>query len=295
MEIKKIFIAGAGTLGARIGLQSAISGFEVTIYDITEKALEDAKILHSKILKSLAKKGIFELDEAKIAKVQNSITWTQDISLVKDADLVSESIIENRDIKIEFWKELGALCKKEAILTTNTSYMLPSWFAEASGNPKRFCAWHFHDVFTARVVDIMFHPNTSDEILQPLKELSLAMNQIPVVLNKEANGYVFNQMLGAILKVAGNIAKNEITSIHDVDRSWMGNFQMPIGPFGMMDEVGLETVSHICKGDKSGDSDNLAAIVQPYLDRNELGVKSGKGFYSYPKPLYKNEGFLDGE
>ncbi len=292
-DLKNITILGAGTLGLRVGLQSAVSGYNVVIFDIKEEALEKAKVIHQKILNHLVRHGRILADE--IPQIVNRITWTTSAEeAAKDADLINESVIEEADIKNKVWEQFGKLCPEKTIFTTNTSYMLPSMFAAISGRPEQFCAYHFHDVFTANVVDIMPHPGTSQEVIDLLMELGTKLEQVPVFVKRENPGYIFNQMLMAVLGAAGALVTYDVASIHDVDRSWMGNFKMPIGPFGIMDEIGLDTAWHVVHVRKDERSVKFAELLKSYLDAGKLGMKSGEGFYTYPKPAYAQPDFLMG-
>ncbi len=290
-NIQKVLILGAGTLGLRVGLQSAISGFNTTIYDIDERAFEAAKQVHAKILHGLINEG--KINQKESEAIVKRITWTTDAEeAAKDADFVNESVTENAGIKKAVWKQFGELCPDHTLFTTNTSYLLPSYFAEDSGRPALFCAFHFHDVFWANVVDIMPHAGTAEWVTPFLYEMAYKLNQIPVLVKKESNGYVFNNMLGALLGSAFQLVTTGVASIQDVDRSWMGNFKMPSGPFGIMDSIGLETVHHVTKNNGGPGSDRTLAFLQPYLDTGKLGIKSGEGFYKYPNPEYQQEDFL---
>ncbi len=120
-------------------------------------------------------------------------------------------------------------------------------FAEISGRLGSFCALHFHDVFYANVVDIMPHPTTAPWMINLLVEFGRKLGQTPVIMKKESPGYIFNSMLMALLGAAGALVTYNITDIENVDRSWMGNFKMPKGPFGVLDEIGLETAWHVVK------------------------------------------------
>jgi len=292
-DIKQVLILGSGTLGLRIGLQSALSGFNTTIYDLHEEALRSAEKIQAKIIHSLLKEKKISDEEAVAAKKR--ISFTTDIhSVAPKADFVSESVTEDVELKKKVWAELAPLWKKEAILTTNTSYLLPSMFAQESGMPERFCAFHFHDVFWANVVDIMPHPGTEDWIIDLLKEMGLKLNQTPVVVSKESPGYIFNAMLMAFIGAAGALLTNEVATVEDIDRSWMGNFKMPSGPFGIIDSVGLDTAWHVTKGMKDAKSQRFAELLKSYIDQGKLGVKTGEGFYKYPKPAYAEEGFVKG-
>lgn len=286
-DIKEILILGAGTLGLRIGLQAAISGFNVTIYDLSESVFTKARTIQADILKGLARNGA--IDEEKIDQIKDRIIWTTDLTgACKSPDLVSESVPEDLDIKKKVWQQVGELCPDHTIFTTNTSYMLSSWMADDSGRPDLFCAFHFHDVFFANVVDIMPHATTASWIPPLLEELGKALNQIPVHIEKESPGYIFNAMLLSLLGTAGHLVTSGVASHEDVDKSWMGNFKMDMGPFGIMDTIGLDTAWHVTKERKDEKSKQFAAYLKTYIDAGKLGVKSGEGFYSYPNPSYKN-------
>ncbi|RLD20043.1 MAG: 3-hydroxybutyryl-CoA dehydrogenase, partial [Bacteroidetes bacterium] len=150
-DIKNVLILGSGTLGLRIGLAAAINNYKVKIFDVHEDSFQQAIKVQDTILRQLVSES--KLDENLIGEIKMRIEWTIDPEYAaKDADLVSESVTEDMELKKMVWERFGNLCPDEAILTTNTSYLLPSMFAEESGNPERFCALHFHDVFYANVV-----------------------------------------------------------------------------------------------------------------------------------------------
>ncbi|MCB9234133.1 MAG: 3-hydroxybutyryl-CoA dehydrogenase [Bacteroidia bacterium] len=290
-DIRKVLILGSGTLGLRVGLQAAVSGFETTIVDVSEASNEKAKVVHEKILRHLVKHG--RVQAAELDEVRNRITWSTDLkTAARDADFVNESVTEELALKQKVWAQLGEFCPPRTVFTTNTSYLLPSQMAEATGRPARFCAFHFHDVFTARVVDIMPHPGTADWMIPLLVDMGKRLNQIPVVMKRESPGYIFNSILMAVLGAAGALVTYDIASVQEVDRSWMGNFNTPSGPFGIIDEIGLDTAWHVLKNRKDEKSVRFAALLRSMLDQGKLGLKSGEGFYKYPQAEFKQEGFL---
>lgn len=292
MTIKKICILGAGTLGSRIALQSAISGFTVTVYDIHQKSLDFSQRTMEKIVKQLAKSG--QISETEISAIFSRIKFTLDAKeAVADADLINESVTEEIDIKKKVWKQFGEIAPEKTWFTTNTSYLLPSMFAEESGRPAKFCAFHFHDVFYSRVVDIMPHPGTDPVMILMLEELGRKLNQVPVLVKKENPGYIFNTMLMALIGAAGKLLTREVGSIEDIDKSWMVNFHMPMGPFGILDSIGLDTAWHVTHKLPDAASQAFAALLKTYIDEGKLGEKSGEGFYTYPNPAYKNQNFLN--
>lgn len=292
-NINKVLILGAGTLGLRVGLQSAISGFETTIYDISEKALDNAVKTQDGLLKYLIKTG--KLTESQAEETKARLTFTSNAeNAADDADFLNESVTENLGLKRKVWAQFGALCPEKTLFTSNTSYLLGSQLADASGRPERFCNFHFHDVFYSNVVDIMPHTTTADWIPPLLFEIGEKLWQTPVFIKKENPGYIFNYMLMALIGAAGALKTMDVGSIEDIDRSWMGNFKMDMGPFGILDSVGLDTAWHITSSQADKKSQAFAALLKKYIDEGKLGVKTGEGFYKYPNAAFKAPDFVKG-
>lgn len=293
-DLKKVLVLGAGTLGLRVGLQSAISGFNTTIYDVSEDALVKAKRTQECILKKLL--GLSKITTEQADQARARLTFTTNAEeAAANADFINESVTENIDLKRKVWAQFGQLCPEKTIFTSNTSYLLPSQLADASGRPERFCNYHFHDVFYSNVVDVMPHNATEPWITDLLMELGPILQQTPVFVKKENPGYVFNYILMALIGAAGALKTNDVASIEDIDRSWMGNFKMEMGPFGILDTVGLDTAWHILSSQKDKKSQAFSAFLKDYVDAGKLGVKTGEGFYTYPNPRYKEKGFVAGQ
>jgi 3-hydroxybutyryl-CoA dehydrogenase len=291
-DIKNILIIGCGTLGLRIGLRFAMDGFNVRLYDLTEESLTRATTWQRSIVEKLIKKGVYT--EGSSEDVMSRIETTTDrAEAVRDIDLVSESVFEDIGVKKSLYSDFALLFEEKTIVTTNTSYLLPSMFAEETGCPERFCAFHFHDVFTMNVVDIMPHPTTSDWVVDLLMELGKKIKQTPVLIQKENQGYIFNQMLMAVVGSAMDLRIRDVASIQDIDRSWMGNFKTPIGPFGILDQIGLDTAWKVSKNAKDARSQRSLAFLQTFIDEGKLGFKTGEGFYKYPNPEFTHKNFLE--
>jgi 3-hydroxybutyryl-CoA dehydrogenase len=291
MEIKKVCILGAGTLGSRVALQSALSGYDVSVYDVHEKSLESSKTVMAKILKQLEQAG--EITEDTGSTAMGRILFTlSDQEAVADADIINESVTEDVEIKQKVWQKFGQIAPEKTIFTTNTSFLLPSMFADHSGRPERFCALHFHDVFYSKVVDIMPHPGTDTHLIPVLESFGKSLHQVPVIVRKENHGYIFNSMLMAFIGAAGKLLTGEVASIEDIDKSWMVNFNMPMGPFGILDSIGLDTAWHVTHKMPDKASQAFAALLKEYIDTDKLGEKTGEGFYKYPKPAYKARDFI---
>ena len=268
MKINNVCILGAGTLGTRIALQAALSGFQVAVYDVNAEAFVASKKVMAKILRSLS------LTEEIIAKITFT---TEPAEAVADADIISESVTEELPLKRQVWAQFSALAPANTIFTTNTSYLLPSMLVDSVDRPALFCAFHFHDVFMAKVVDIMPHPGTSEEVISLLEDFGRALQQVPVIVRKENPGYIFNFMLMAVLGAAGKLRTMDVASIEDIDKSWMVNWHMPAGPFGIMDSIGLDTAWHVTNNLPDASSQAFAALLKTYVDAGKLGEKTGEG------------------
>jgi 3-hydroxybutyryl-CoA dehydrogenase len=290
-DINNILILGSGTLGLRIGLACALNNYKVTLYDIDEKAFTSAKKIQANLLKILVKAQTYTQKQADTA-VKNILFTTDAQAAAQEADLVSESVTENIAIKKKVWQQFGKLCPSKTIFTTNTSSLLPSLYADDTGRPKQFCAFHFHDVFYANVVDIMPNPLTETWLIPLLQDFGKSIQQTPVLVKKESPAYIFNAMLIALISAAGALVTYDIGSIEDVDRSWMGNFKMLRGPFGIIDEIGLDTAWHVTAPNKDARSQRFAALLKTYIDQGKLGRKTGEGFYKYPNPRFLEADFI---
>jgi 3-hydroxybutyryl-CoA dehydrogenase len=297
-DIKKVVIAGVGTMGQQIGAQCAIHGLEVVLYDIDHDILAKAFERIKKLLKSFTTSNRITQKEADAAI--RRIRGTTNIGeAAANADLISESVPEDPELKGKVFSQFNALCPDHTIFATNTSTLLPSMFAQDTGRPEKLVAIHFHDVRATDIVDVMAHAGTSEETLNVAIEFAIKIGQVPLVLRKESPGYVFNSMLAALFDAAQTLAANRVTSIEEIDRAWMGVLHTPIGPFGLMDSIGIDTVWKAKEhwANKLNDEQNKknADFLKEYISKGHLGQKSGQGFYSYPEPAYRNPGFVRDE
>lgn len=296
-DIQNILIVGSGTMGQQIGFQSALSGCHVTLYDLREDILEKALDRIRRLSSRMTRTG--RITEEQAASALKKIKITTDMAqAAREADLVSESVPEDPDLKGKVLGQLNTLCPARTIFTTNTSTLLPSMFAQATGRPEKFLAYHFHDIRMTNVVDIMPHPGTAPECVEVVRQFAERTGLAPIVLHKESIGYVFNFMFSALFDSALTLASNDVATVEDIDRAWMGIMRMMIGPFGLMDSVGLDTVWHVTNywANTTGDAQKKknADFVKAYVDRGQLGQKTGKGFYSYPRAAFTAPDFLKG-
>jgi len=294
-EIRKVLVVGAGTMGCQIAWLCGTQGLTVSIYDTSAEALAAVPAG----LEKLARRFVSHrrLTEDQVRPTLERIRIERDpAAAAAEADLLSESVPEDPDLKGRVLADFHRRCPARTVFTTNTSTLVPSQFAAACGRPEQLAALHFHDVCLSVIVDVMPHPGTDAQIVTLLADFCRRLGQVPVVLAREHSGYVFNTMLTSLFDAALTLAAKGVASVPDIDRSWMGVTWMPAGPFGIMDSIGLKTVHQICTywAERTGEprAKANAAFVGDRVARGELGIKSGKGFYTYPDPAFRRPDFL---
>ena len=298
-DIRKILVVGLGFMGQKIALQCARFGYEVVAYDAFPKSLENAQVKIPAFAAELVaqQKMTPEASEAALSR----ILYTSRPEDGADADLLSESVLEDPDLKAKVFAQFHQICQPKTIFTTNTSTLLPSMYAEATGRPAQFAALHFYGVFDHQLVDVMPHPGTSPEIVELLVAFAKRIKQVPLVFKKEFPGYVANAIFGAMNDAAFIIAlRDKIASVEDVDRAVMLHLGMPAGPFAMMDHIGLDTIWRVMESNAKISGNPVARQMadefkRDYIDKGWLGKKSGRGFYTYPDPEYLRPEFLGGD
>ena len=296
-DVRRVAVAGAGTMGQQIGFQCAGHGYDVVIHDIDPAALEGARTRIDAYAAGLESAGLIT-SELRAAG-QARITLTSDLGeAARDADLLSEAVYEDPDLKARVFAEWDAACPPRTIFLTNTSMLLPSQFAKASGRAERLLALHFHlPVWVNNLADVMPHPRTAPEVTKLVLAFARRIGQVPIELRREYNGYVFNSMYSALNRAAITLAQQRVASIEDIDRAWMHVMKARVGPLGALDAVGLDTTWMITDyWARQLDDEQLranAAFLKAYVDRGDLGVKTGRGFYTYPDPAYARPGFIE--
>ncbi len=296
-HIQRVLVIGAGTMGQQIAVQCARHGLEVAVYDVKPEALERARVQIAAYTRELEAEGGLEAAEA--AALLARVRLTADPRAAgREAELVSESVPEDPQLKRRVLAEFHAICPPEAIFTTNSSTLLPSTLAAATGRPAQFMALHFHTpVWVSNVADVMPHPGTAPATVATVTAFARRIGQIPIVLERENEGYVLNAMLTSLNHAALTLAANGVTSIENIDRAWMGVTHMPLGPFGVLDLVGLDTALDITQlsARKHWYLPQLrknARFLEGYVKRGHLGRKTGRGFYTYPGPAFEQPGFV---
>ena len=280
--MEKIFVLGAGTMGAGIVQAFAQKGYEVIVRDIKDEFVERGLAGINKSLSKLVSKGKMT-DETK-EDILSRISGTTDMNLAADCDLVIEAAIENMKIKKEIFAELDKICKPETILASNTSSLSITEIASATGRPEKVIGMHFFNPAPVmKLVEIIRGMATSQETFDAVKELSLAIAKEPVEV-AEAPGFVVNRILIPMINEASFILQEGIASVEDIDTAMKFGANHPMGPLALGDLIGLDVCLAIIDVlyNETGDTKYRASsTLRKYVRAGWLGRKTGRGFYNY--------------
>jgi len=292
---KTICVVGAGYLGSQIGLQCAYHSFQVRFFDVSDDALIQAsQVVTQELDKWIQEQQITkEEKEAILAKIHLCKEMEEAAS---DADLVIEAVPERLEIKRDVFKQLDQICKDHTILATNSSSIRISKIEDATSRPDRVLNMHFYTMPWRRpIVELMRGTKTSDETMERVRQFALEIGLTPLIVLKESTGFIFNRVWRAIKKETLHLVDDGVASFEDVDRAWMILYGTSVGPFGMMDRIGLDVVRDIemvYYQESRDESDRPPKLLLDKIERGELGVKRGKGFYTYPDPAYQDPSWL---
>ena len=289
--IKKVCFIGAGTMGCFNSLMASVAGYECVIYDPSKESLASRKENQKAMGEFLSHSNFFnEVDlDASISRIKNESNL---INALEGADLISESIPENFDLKIKVLKEVESLISKNAILTTNTSSLSVTKMSQQLNSSTHFAAMHFH--LGSRLIDLVRGVNTSEATIKSLVAFVDSINGHPLVLKKESRGYALNAMLGGLFSQSMLMVIEGLYSIEEIDGAWKELNKSQFGPFGMMDMFGLDVVKGAWDEKEEGSShiiykEKILGLLSKYTSNESLGKKTGKGFYDYSKVQNEHE------
>lgn len=312
-DVRKVTIAGCGTEGSQISSMVAYKGFETTVWVRSDASIGRAKprlaTVRGQILaaldawkadrsaycrglsddRDLTDSQIDELrrtGEERLGTIHITTDWDEAFS---DADVVIECIAEDPKQKTDFYTELAKHLPKKTILLTDSSTMLPSTFADATGRPDRYLTLHFaNQIWRNNLTELMRQDRTSDEAFKLAEDFSYAIGMIPLKLNKEQPGYILNTLLIPWFKAALYLVSQGVTDPKTVDLCW----ELDTGatpdqtPFRKLDKIGLPLCLQIMSMQPGADDPTTPAgkmceLLRDHINRGETGIAVGKGFYTY--------------
>ena len=282
MEIKRVGVIGSGIMGSGVAEVAAKAGHEVVL---RSRKQETADRMIASLQKSLAKqveKG--RLTEEEQTATLGRVTATSELTALKDCDLVLESIVEDLSAKKELFNELDRVVRDGAILATNTSTLSVIDLAMETGRPDRVCGIHFFNPAPAmKLVEVVRPLTASDETIAEALAFATACGKSPVTVKDEA-GFIVNALLFPYLNNAVRMLERGVATREDIDAAMQGGCNFPMGPLALLDLVGLDTSLSILDAlyEEFKDPNYAAApTLRRLVTAQQLGRKSGQGFYSY--------------
>ena len=283
LNINHILVVGAGAMGSQIAMVCALAGYQVSLQDISEAMLDQARTQLDERLARNVEKGRLTAEDRISAF--GRLTFTTDLSVAQSADFLIEAVVEKLDIKRTLFAELDRLAPRHAILVTNSSSFVPSQIASATARPDRVCNMHFFNpALVMQCVEVVRGPQTSQATVDATVELARRMGKIPVVLQREIPGFIANRILNAVRDEAIALFEGGVASVEDIDTVCRTALGYPMGPFELMDLTGID-IGYYTKQARFAESGEPADLpsrsVTEKVERGELGRKTGKGWYEY--------------
>jgi 3-hydroxybutyryl-CoA dehydrogenase len=284
MEIKKVGVLGCGLMGSGIAQVSATAGFDVTVLEVEQKFLDKGFAGIEKSLAKFAEKGTLkETPEAVRARLKGT-TNMQDLA---GCDIVVEAVIENIPEKKKMYAALDGIVKKDAIFATNTSSISVTELMSATKRPERFIGLHFFNpVPLMKLVEVVKTIATAPDVYETAYEFGKKLGKVPV-RTSDKTGFIVNRLLVPYLLDAIRAYEEGVGSIEDIDNAMKLGCGYPMGPFTLLDFVGLETtyyITHVMYDEFKERRFASPPLLKRLVMAGWYGKKTGKGFYDYSDP-----------
>lgn len=284
MQIKKVGVLGCGLMGSGIAQVSATAGFDVTVLEVEQKFLDKGFAGIEKSLAKLGEKGALKDTPQAVRARLKGTTRREDLA---DCDLVIEAVIENVEEKRKMYSALDAIVKKEAIFASNTSSISITELMTATKRPERFVGLHFFNpVPLMKLVEVIRTIATADEVYETAYDFGKRLGKVPV-RTSDKSGFIVNRLLVPYLLDAVRAYEEGVGSIEDIDQAMKLGCGYPMGPFTLLDFVGLDTtyyITHVMFDEFKERRFASPPLLKRMVMAGWYGRKTGKGFYDYTDP-----------
>jgi 3-hydroxybutyryl-CoA dehydrogenase len=280
--ISKVGVLGGGLMGSGIAQVSAQAGFDTVVREISEPLCDQSRAGIEKVLAKGIEKG--KVTESERDAALAKLTFTTELAALADCDIIIEAVVEDLEMKNAMWKELNDVCPADTIFASNTSSLTIAAMAAACGRPDRMLGLHFFNpVPLMKLVEVVRTITTSDETVETAFEFAKRLGKEPVRA-KDNSGFIVNLLLIPYMLDAINALESNVATVEDIDKAMQLGAGHPMGPFTLLDFVGLDTTYKIAEIMFAEYREKRYA-PPPLLKRMVLagmyGRKSGRGFYDY--------------
>ena len=279
---QKLTVIGSGQMGAGIAQVAAMSGLDVLMIDVKSEFIDNGMETIEKSLRKFVEKERIDRDKAKT--ILEEIKTSLRLEGAANSDIVIEAVPEIEEIKFEIFKKLDKICKKNAILASNTSSISIGKIAMNTERPEKVIGMHFmNPVPLMKLVEIINGKDTSEETTEKTVKLAEKMGKVALTAN-DYPGFVSNRILCPMINEAIICLETGVASKTSIDGIMQLGMHHPMGPLALADLIGLDTVLHIMNTLYDGFKDEKykpSKMLEDMVKRGELGKKTGKGFYEY--------------
>ena len=274
MEIKRVCVAGGGQMGRQIGLCAAIHGYEVKVYDSFPGVPEKVRAWEEEYLAGRIAKG--RMTEEQVAATKARFSVTEDMqAAAADADLIIEAIVEVYEAKKELFEKLDGIIRPDALVATNSSYMVSSLFKDCFRDPSRLCNCHFYNpALVLKFVEVVQGPHTSEETGKAVYEFCRSIGKTPILMKKEISGFAANRITGVVNQEARYLVQNGYLTPQEVDIACEEGLKYPMGPFRLMDLTGIDLSYDLMKAmyKSSGTKPDCYDLIEGMVKEGKLGL-----------------------